>query len=135
MVKQDLTRELTDLIPRMRRFAAGLAGSTDRGDELVQAACERLLRHSAGLRPETRLDSWLYRIVHTRWIDQLRRTKTRSAHLALLEKDESEGASGNAAGIERLMDVRDALAALTGRQPLPERRRGDRDADVRPRRR
>lgn len=60
------------LLPRLRRFARGLAGSADRADDLVQAACERALARIEQWTPGTRLDSWMYRIVRTIWIDELR---------------------------------------------------------------
>lgn len=71
-MRNDLGEQLKKLIPRMRRFACGLAGSTDNGDELVQAACERLLNHHARLRPDTRLDSWLYQVIRNLHIDGIR---------------------------------------------------------------
>lgn len=71
-VRNDLGEQLRELIPRMRRFACGLAGSTDDGDELVQAACERLLNHESRLKPDTRLDSWLYRVIRNLHIDGIR---------------------------------------------------------------
>jgi RNA polymerase sigma-70 factor (ECF subfamily) len=77
MVQPDLIEQLTDLIPRMRRFAIGLSGSTDRGDELVQAACERLLIHKDAMRPETRLDSWLYQVIRNLHIDGIRAQSVR----------------------------------------------------------
>jgi RNA polymerase sigma-70 factor (ECF subfamily) len=72
MAQPDLTQQLIELVPRMRRFAAGLSGSSDRGDELVQAACERLLTRRASLRPDTRLDSWLYQVIRNLHIDGIR---------------------------------------------------------------
>jgi RNA polymerase sigma-70 factor (ECF subfamily) len=61
--------QLVALLPRLRRFARGLAGSADRADDLVQSACERALEQWT---PGTRLDSWMFRIVRTIWIDELR---------------------------------------------------------------
>jgi RNA polymerase sigma-70 factor, ECF subfamily len=76
-VRADLTEQLTELLPRMRRFACGLSGSLDRGDELVQNACERLLKHHHRLRPDTRLDSWLYQVIRNLHLDALRATSVR----------------------------------------------------------
>ena len=73
----DLSEQLIELIPRMRRFATGLSGSLDRGDELVQAACERLLRHQSRLRAETRLDSWLYQVIRNLHVDNVRAQSVR----------------------------------------------------------
>lgn len=71
-MQADLSEKLIELIPRLRRFACGLTGSLDRGDELVQAACERLLRNQSRLRPDTRLDSWLYQVIRNLHLDGLR---------------------------------------------------------------
>ncbi|WP_225768438.1 RNA polymerase sigma factor [Inquilinus sp. Marseille-Q2685] len=64
-------------LPRLRRFAWGLAGSRDEGDDLVQAACEKALARSHQFTPGSRLDSWLFRIVQTTWVDRLRQRRTR----------------------------------------------------------
>jgi DNA-directed RNA polymerase specialized sigma24 family protein len=59
----------------LRRFARGLTGNADRADDLVQAACERALARMEQWMPGTRLDSWMFRIVRTIWIDDLRARK------------------------------------------------------------
>lgn len=74
---QELRAELVGLLPRLRRFAYGLTGSLDDGDDLVQGACERALRRLDQFQPGTRLDSWMYRIVQNLWIDQLRARQAR----------------------------------------------------------
>jgi RNA polymerase sigma-70 factor (ECF subfamily) len=76
-VHVDLSEQLIELIPRLRRFACGLSGSMDRGDELVQIACERLLKGHERLRPDTRLDSWLYRVIRNLHIDAVRAESVR----------------------------------------------------------
>ena len=65
-------RELVSALPKLRRFAFGLTGSIDEGDDLVQAACERALARRDQYQPGTRLVSWMYRILQTVWIDRLR---------------------------------------------------------------
>ena len=72
---------MVELLPRLRRFARSLAGDPDRADDLVQQACERALNRFHQLRKGTRMDSWLYRIIYTRWIDRIRRTNARNANL------------------------------------------------------
>jgi len=76
-VQPDLSEQLVELIPRMRRFAAGLSGNADRGDELVQAACEKLLRNKDRLRADTRLDSWLYQVIRNLHVDGIRAQSVR----------------------------------------------------------
>ena len=41
-------------------------------DDLVQAACERALARQHQFQEGTRFDSWMFRIVQTIWIDQVR---------------------------------------------------------------
>ncbi|WP_338665176.1 RNA polymerase sigma factor [Pararoseomonas sp. SCSIO 73927] len=60
------------MLPRLRAFARSLAGTRDAADELVQATCERALRAASRFEPGTRLDSWLFRIMRNRWIDEHR---------------------------------------------------------------
>ncbi|MGH6933202.1 MAG: RNA polymerase sigma factor [Dongiaceae bacterium] len=72
--------QLVALLPRLRRFAYGLTGSLDEGDDVVQSACERALTRLDQFQVGTRLDSWMYRIVQTVWIDRLRNRKVRNEH-------------------------------------------------------
>ena len=64
--------QLIAVLPRLRRFARGLTGSASEADDLVQAACERALAREHQFQEGTRFDSWMFRIVQTIWIDQLR---------------------------------------------------------------
>jgi RNA polymerase sigma-70 factor (ECF subfamily) len=74
-------RDLVDLVPRLRRFAYALSGSTDAGDDLVQAACERALRNAAQFQAGTRMDSWMFRIIQNLWLDDRRRRRVRGAQI------------------------------------------------------
>ena len=69
--------QLIAALPRLRRFARGLAGSAVDADDLVQAACERALGRAHQFEEGTRFDSWMFRIVQTIWIDQLRAREVR----------------------------------------------------------
>ena len=77
--QEDMRQQMLAFLPRLRRFARYLAGDAERGDELVQTACERGLKRQAQFRDGTRLDSWMYWIIHTQWIDRLCRHKSREA--------------------------------------------------------
>ena len=72
-----LRREIVVLIPRLRRFALGLTGSQADADDLVQTALEKALTRLDQFTPGTRLDSWLFRIVQTCWIDDRRKASRR----------------------------------------------------------
>jgi RNA polymerase sigma-70 factor (ECF subfamily) len=71
-VSKRFSDQLIAVLPRLRRFAAGLTRSATEADDLVQAACERALAREHQFQEGTRFDSWMFRIVQTIWIDQLR---------------------------------------------------------------
>lgn len=102
------------LLPRLRRFARNLTGDTDSADELVQMTCERALQRLHQYRDSTRLDSWLYRIVYTQWIDRIRRRQRRAskqeAHREIQESREKSIPSQGR--LISFMDVKKALEQL-----------------------
>jgi RNA polymerase sigma-70 factor (ECF subfamily) len=71
-VSRHFSDQLIAVLPRLRRFARGLTGSATEADDLVQAACERALTREHQFQEGTRFDSWMFRIVQTIWIDQVR---------------------------------------------------------------
>src|SRR5262252_9628570 len=71
-VNNRFSDQLIAVLPRLRRFARGLTGSVVEADDLVQAACERALARQHQFQEGTRFDSWMFRIVQTIWIDQVR---------------------------------------------------------------
>lgn len=110
--------QLVALLPRLRRFARGLTGSLDRADDLVQAACERALARMEQWTPGTRLDSWMFRIVRTIWIDELRARAVRQ-RAAERQEDEIERAFDGERFMEAHMTmqaVREAVALLPPEQ-------------------
>ena len=77
-MERQLRLQLTALIPRLRRFATGLAGTNaEDADDLVQAACERALSRLHQWKPGTRFDSWMFRIVQTVWFNEFALRKRR----------------------------------------------------------
>lgn len=76
-------RELTDLLPRLRRFARSLTHSPDDADDLVQTSLERALARRDSFTPGTRLDSWMYTLMRNVWIDEARARQRRGRHLAI----------------------------------------------------
>jgi RNA polymerase sigma-70 factor, ECF subfamily len=78
--------QLIAVLPRLRRFARGLAGSAVEADDLVQAACERALARQHQFQEGTRFDSWMFRIVQTIWIDQIRSRVVRKEDGEIVEE-------------------------------------------------
>jgi RNA polymerase sigma-70 factor, ECF subfamily len=109
---------LIGTLPRLRRFARGLSGSATEADDLVQAACERALARQHQFQEGTRFDSWMYRIVQTIWLDQLRARGVRKE-----EGEAVEEQLGSDTAV-RLVEARLALAEVRraiGRLPADQR--------------
>lgn len=74
---EDVRQEMIALLPRLRRFGYSLTGSMDEADDLVQSACERALLRLDQYERGSRLDSWMFRIMQTTWIDRVRMVRRR----------------------------------------------------------
>ena len=110
---------LTQLLPRLRRFAHALARNPADADDLTQAAVERALRSREQWEPGTRLDSWLYRIMRNLWIDTVRSHARKEDLHAPVEEAERIGQDPRSA-IEASLDLQKAMAAM---QRLPDEQR------------
>ena len=104
------------LLPRMRRFAAGLARNLPEADDLCQMTIERALRSRAQWQAGTRLDSWTYRIMRNIWIDEGRAKTRRMQTFVDAELGLGIGASGGQDATAQLGDVDRALARLPDEQ-------------------
>ena len=105
--------QLIAVLPRLRRFARGLAGAASDADDLVQAACERALAREHQFQEGTRFDSWMFRIVQTIWIDQLRARDVRKEDGDVAE--DRLGSDAAVRGVEArlaLAEVRNAVERL-----------------------
>ena len=68
---------LTDELPSLRRFATALCGNAALADDIVQDCIERALTRSDTIRETEKLGSWLRRVAHNLFIDEVRRRKLR----------------------------------------------------------
>ncbi len=115
----DLRLQLVALLPRMRRFARGLAGSSEDGDDLLQQACVKALARLHQFERGTRLDRWVFQIVKTTHIDRLRQSQRRrtlslgdpAARVPFDARIEEQTAAR-----QELAYVRDAVVALPEEQ-------------------
>ncbi len=112
-------QELVALVPRLRRFALSLAGNAADADDLVQAACVKALRNAGQFTPGTRMDSWMYRIVQTLWLDDRRKQALRRPPVDPAEIEISDGGQAASLPEDRMMlaQARRAMAEL----PDPQR--------------
>jgi RNA polymerase sigma-70 factor, ECF subfamily len=107
------------LLPRLRRFAIGLTGSTADGDDLVQATFERAIRYIDTWEAGTRLDSWMFRIARNLFLNDIRAQKVRSRHLKTVETEGNfQSDTGDTLDQRLLLGT---LRRLIGRLPEEQR--------------
>jgi len=101
-------------LPRLRRFALGLTRNGAEADDLVQAACEKAITRIDQWEQGTRLDSWMFRIIQTTHIDQIRAQKRRNAYHEVIQGQGEQSFDGeNAVQASLTLDnVRHAIYAL-----------------------
>ena len=104
------------LLPRLRRFAAGLARDLAAGDDLCQMTIERALKSRDQWEQGTRLDSWMYRIMRNIWIDEVRAGGRRAKTFADEEAGLMVGTSGGQEARVELSMVDRAMAKLPDEQ-------------------
>jgi len=111
----NLRDDIAALLPRLRRFGRTLAHDREDADDLVQIAVERALTHSHQWQPDTRLDSWMFRIMQNAWIDE---SRVRARHQQTFfeeEAGEHVGETTNDAQMDALA-VRKAVSQLNDEQ-------------------
>ena len=97
-------------IPHLRRYAMGLCGEAHGAEDLVQDCLEQALRKRHLWRPgRGRLRSWLFRILHRTWLNQLSSARCRREVVT----DDPSGPVGIAARQEGEVQVRDVLAKVS----------------------
>jgi RNA polymerase sigma-70 factor (ECF subfamily) len=77
MSEQELSMALPALLPRLWSFALRLAVDQDDAADLVQRACVRALERRHQLRPGSSTLSWLFSIVHSLWLNEVRARQIR----------------------------------------------------------
>ncbi|TWF58621.1 RNA polymerase sigma factor [Neorhizobium alkalisoli] len=73
----DIRNGLTENLARLWRYALVLSRQRDLAEDLVQATCVRALERAGQFSPGTRLDRWLFSILHSIWLNDIRARKVR----------------------------------------------------------
>jgi RNA polymerase sigma-70 factor (ECF subfamily) len=68
---------LAPLLGRLWRYGVVLSGSRDTAEDLVQATCVRALEKAHQFTPGTRLDRWVFTILHSIWLNEIRAARYR----------------------------------------------------------
>ncbi|MDO3434009.1 RNA polymerase sigma factor [Rhizobium sp. CBN3] len=73
----DIRSGLTENLGRLWRYGLVLSHQRDVADDLVQATCLRALERADQFVPGTRLDRWLFSILHSIWLNEIRSRRVR----------------------------------------------------------
>ncbi len=112
--------ELVAQVPRLRRMARALVRDPADADDLTQLTLERALLRRDQWRPDTRLDSWMFRIMKNAWIDEARRRARWSKVTAAPDQGElaADPASATLDARLGLSAIERAMAALPDDQRI-----------------
>ncbi len=78
MTVADLSRMLPGMLPRLWAFALRISGDQHDAEDLVQRAWRARPRAGGQLQADTAPLSWMFSIVHSTWINELRARSVRS---------------------------------------------------------
>ncbi|ABC89560.1 RNA polymerase sigma factor protein (sigma-24) [Rhizobium etli CFN 42] len=73
----DIRSGLTENLARLWRYGLVLSHQRDVADDLAQATCLRALERADQFVPGTRLDRWLFSILHSIWLNEIRSRRVR----------------------------------------------------------
>ena len=107
------------LLPRLRRFARSLTKDAFVADDLCQLAIEKALMRRSQHRPDARLDSWMFAIMRNCWLDEVRSTRRRSAHLILVDDADQHGVDAATAPGDPVSDM--SVHQAVNELPLEQR--------------
>ncbi|MDM9626474.1 RNA polymerase sigma factor [Rhizobium sp. S152] len=75
--KADIRSGLTEHLARLWRYGLVLSRRRDIADDLVQQTCVRALERAEQFAAGTRLDRWLFSILHSIWLNEIRSRRVR----------------------------------------------------------
>jgi RNA polymerase sigma factor (sigma-70 family) len=113
----EISDQIVELLPRLRRFARTLSRNQHDADDLVQSVVERAWRHLDQLKPGANLGSWMFGIMKNAWIDD-RRAKGRRGEVPLPEDSGEHPAISPTDTHASLWSVSEAMNKLPEEQRL-----------------
>lgn len=78
MTAAELSALLPSMLPRLWAFALRISGDQHDAEDLVQRACVRALERAHQLQPGTSPLSWMFSIVQSTWLNEVRARSVRS---------------------------------------------------------
>ena len=114
MTEENLKADMIRLLPRLRSFALRLCQNSDQADDLVQATCERAIRSLDQFDPQSRLESWMFRILQNLFLNSKRDNANRARLLesATSGMEQTYDGAGAAVSALELQQVREFIKHL-----------------------
>lgn len=78
--EHEIRASLSQHLARLWRYGVVLSRQRDVADDLVQATCVRALERAGQFTSGTRLDRWLFSILHSIWLNEVRSRRIRMGH-------------------------------------------------------
>ncbi len=75
--RREVRAGLEFCLARLWRYALVLSRANDIADDLVQATCLRAIERADQFAPGTRLDRWLFAILRSIWLNEIRARRVR----------------------------------------------------------
>ncbi|MDR6635048.1 RNA polymerase sigma-70 factor (ECF subfamily) [Phyllobacterium sp. 1468] len=75
--EHEIRASLAQYLGRLWRYGIVLSRQRDVADDLVQATCVRALERASQFTSGTRLDRWLFSIMHSIWLNEVRSRRIR----------------------------------------------------------
>jgi RNA polymerase sigma-70 factor, ECF subfamily len=119
--KEDLATQLPELLPRLWRFALRLTANRHDAEDLLQRSCVRALERQHQLEPETSPLSWMYSIVHSVWLNEVRARQIRNQASMQWSEDLAATVSGSSAIDPETDALHQQVIAAVGRLPDAQR--------------
>ncbi len=116
--QREVRAGLEGCLARLWRYALVLSGARDVADDLVQATCLRAIERADQFTPGTKLDRWLFSILRSIWLNELRARRIREGG-GFVDASEALTLDG-AREVETNILAAEVLRALGG---LPEAQR------------
>ena len=79
--RREVRAGLEPSLPRLWRYALVLSRARDAADDLVQATCLRAIERADQFIPGTRVDRWLFAILRSIWLNEIRSQRIRQGGL------------------------------------------------------
>jgi RNA polymerase sigma-70 factor (ECF subfamily) len=112
---------LPAMLPRLWRFALRLARDQHDAEDLLQRACVRALERQHQLQPGTAALSWMFSIMHSVWLNEVRARRIRNQAGQPWTEELDDTLADAGAGDPELNVLHEQVIELVGRLPDAQR--------------